>query len=197
MICGCKQLASYNPDTGELNWSCPSDTVSTCGTVVTDGTNVFASGGHPNHETVCVRGDGSGEVIWKLPYNAYEPSLLQVQGQVFLVADPGVSFCLDAGDGKIRWRERFRGGFSASPVVCRDKIFVSNLKGQTYVYELDGNAYRQVAKNQLGDDCYTSLAICGGAIYTRVGVQVAGGRQERLYCITAGPLADLTAAAAE
>ncbi|MGM0490677.1 MAG: PQQ-binding-like beta-propeller repeat protein [Planctomycetota bacterium] len=183
LICGCDQVAGFDPDTGRSNWSCPGTTESTCGTMVTDGTNVFASGGHPGHETICVRGDGSGKVVWRNDVGMYEPSLLLAGDHLFTVADKGIAYCWTAATGKLQWRERLRGPVSASPVLCNGLILVSNLRGTTFVFEADGDDFQLVSENQLGDDCYTSFALSDGWMFTRVGVKGKERRQERLYCI--------------
>jgi len=183
LICGCELVASFDPDTGKRNWSCPGTTESTCGTMVTDGMNVYASGGYPDRETICVRGDGSGEVVWRNKTSVYEPSLLLAGDFLFAVTDEGIAYCWSAATGERQWRKRLRGSLSASPVLCNGLILVSNRQGETFVFEASGEQYREVAKNQLGDDCYTSFALSDGLLFTRVGVRVDGGRQEKLYCI--------------
>lgn len=188
LICGCKRVASFDPATGRMNWSCPGTARLTCGTVVSDGTNVYASGGYPERETICVRGDGSEEVLWRNDINVYEPSLLLAGDHLFAVNDKGIAYCWTARTGELQWRERLRGPFSASPILCNGLILVSNLKGTTYVFEANPNGYQPVATNQLGDDCYTSFAVSNGWLFTRVGVKEEDTRRERLYCI--GQLAE-------
>lgn len=183
LICGCEHVASFDPDTGRPKWSCAGTTEATCGTMVTDGTNVFASGGYPGHETICVRGDGSGDVLWRNEVGVYEPSLLIADENLFTVTDKGIAYCWTAATGELQWRERLRGPFSASPVFCNGLILVSNLKGTTFVFEAVSDGFQLLSKNQLGDDCYTSLALSDGWIFTRVGVKGQEGRRERLYCI--------------
>jgi outer membrane protein assembly factor BamB len=185
LICGCDQVASFNPDTGKLNWSCAGTTESTCGTMVTDGEHVFASGGYPDRETICVRGDGSGEVVWRNRIQVYEPSMIVAGDHLFTVTDQGIAYCWVAATGEQQWRRRLGGSFSASPVLCNGLILVSNSKGESFVFEASGGAFRQVAKNKLGDDCYTSFALSNGWIFTRVGVLDGSQRRERLYCIGA------------
>ena len=190
LISGCDQVASYDPMTGKAKWSCAGTTEATCGTVISDGTRVFASGGYPGHETLCVLGDGTAEVVWRNSVGVYEPSLLLANNNLFAVTDNGIAYCWDAQTGQLMWRQRLRGSFSASPVLCNGLILVSNLNGETYIFEAKGDEYREVAKNKLGDDCYTSFAINKGRLFTRVGVGQGEQRRERLYCLGAPSVAN-------
>lgn len=182
LISGCHAVTSYDPSTGEQLWSTPGTAEGTCGTVATSGDLVFASGGFPERQTICVKGDGSGEV-WSVKDMVYEPSLIVVGDCLFGVADNGVAYCWDAATGKQHWRERVGGGFSASPVLCNGLVYVPNLAGETLVLKVGAEKLETVAKNRLGDDTYASPAICDGKIYLRVGVGQDGDRQEKLYCV--------------
>ncbi len=183
VISGCDQVSSHDPATGQLLWSCNAVTQATCGTVVTDGQNVFASGGFPDRQTVCIRGDGSGEIVWQNNARLYEPSLIYDQGNLFGVTDKGIAHCWDAANGEEKWKERLKGEFSASPVVCNGLIYVPNLNGQTFVFEADSESLKEIAVNDLGNNVYASPAIAGGDLVLRVGFGEAGGRKEKLICL--------------
>ncbi len=183
LISGCDEVASYDPNTGEANWSCPGTTQLTCGTMVANETSVFASGGHPGRETLCVRADGSGEVLWRNNTRLYEPSMLVFGGHLFAVTDDGIAYCWAVETGDVQWRQRLGGKFSASPVLCNGLLLVSNLSGETFVFQAAGDAYHQIAKNKLGDDYYASFGLSEGLIFARAGFREGDGRQERLFCI--------------
>lgn len=182
LISGCHEVAGYDPATGDKLWAYEGAPEATCGTVVTDGTLVFASGGYPERQTVCVKAD-SGEEVWSNNARLYEPSLLLTKGLLFCATDDGIAYCWSAATGEEKWRKRLGGSFSASPVLCGDQVFVTNASGTTFVFAATGEQYEQIAENHLGDDTYASPAICGGRIYLRVGRQVDGRREETLYCL--------------
>ena len=48
----------------------------TCGTMVWDDELVFASGGYPAQQTLAIKADGSGEMVWENPIKVYEQSML-------------------------------------------------------------------------------------------------------------------------
>ena len=56
--------------------------------MVWDGDIVFASGGYPKSETLAIKADGSGEVLWKNSKKCYEQSMLAWR---MLNEIPGVS----------------------------------------------------------------------------------------------------------
>lgn len=184
LISGCDLVASYNPDTGQLLWSTPGTTMATCGTMVWEGDLVFASGGYPKSETICVRADGSGRVVWKNNQKCYEQSMLAHGGYVYAVNDGGIAICWRASDGEQMWQQRLPGGaVSASPVLAGGNIYAANERGTTYVFRADPKSFQLVAQNQLGREAFATPAICGGQIFLRV---AGAGRQEILYCLGSG-----------
>ncbi len=181
VISGCNQLVSYDPATGNELWACDAIAEATCGTPVTDGTLIFAAGGYPDRETICV--DASGGKVWSNKTKVYEPSLVVAGEHLYAVTDDGIAFCWAAKTGDELWKERLGGSFSASPVACNGNILVPNLSGETIVFQAQGDAYHEVSRNRLGDDSYSSPAVSGNELFLRVGVGTGGERQERLVCI--------------
>jgi outer membrane protein assembly factor BamB len=182
LISGSDQIASYDPKTGKQLWTTPGTTAATCGTLVWDDDIVFASGGYPKSETIAVKGDGSGEVLWKNNQQCYEQSLITTGGYVYALTGKGILFCWRASDGQEMWKERLRGPVSASPVLAGGNIYWANELGTLYVFKPNPEKYDPVAENHIGDDSFPSPAICGGQMFLRVGHKVAGKRQEMLYC---------------
>lgn len=183
VMSGCTKVISYNPATGDELWSCTATAEATCGTPVTDGELIFASGGFPERQTACINGDGSAKMVWNNNTRMYEPSMLVVGSNLFAVSDEGIAYCWSTKTGDARWKERINGSFSASPVCCNGKIYVPNLSGETIIFEANANEYREVARNRLGNDSYASLAISGNQIFMRVGYGNGDSRQEKLVCI--------------
>lgn len=182
LLSGAERVAAYNPANGTDLWSAPGTTHATCGTVVWDDGIVFASGGYPKSETVAVRGDGSGKVLWRNNQKCYEQSMLAYQGHLYALTDNGILFCWRGIDGKEMWKQRLTGPVSASPVLAGGHIYQANELGTLYVYRPDPQKFDLVAENKIGDDSFPSPAICGGQIFLRVGDRGGNQRQEYLYC---------------
>jgi outer membrane protein assembly factor BamB len=181
VITGMDRVDSYNPATGEQLWSSPGTAKATCGTVVASQDRLFASGGFPGKQTVCV--DGTGQLLWSNRDRLYEPSLIVVGDHLYGVSDDGIAMCWSSADGSQRWRQRLSGKFSASPIVCNGILYVSNLSGETYVFRANPNFYDELAINTLGNDCYTSAAVKESQLFLRIGVRQGDKRQEQLVCL--------------
>jgi len=183
LISGQSEVTSYDPSSGARLWSASGTTAATCGTMVWDGDTVFASGGYPKAETIAVRADGSGKVLWKNAQKCYEQSMLAHDGYVYALTDGGVYFCWRAKDGKEMWKHRLKGPVSSSPVFAGGHIYQSNELGTHYVLKPNPAKYTQVAANQLGDESFPSPAIVGNQIFIRTAKGTGAKRQEFLYCL--------------
>ena len=182
IISGCGTITSYDPATGEKRWQTKCISEATCGTAVTDGERVFASGGYPDKETVCLSAEGSR--LWSNRTKVYEPSMVVDGGYLYAITDDGIATCWDTENGEAVWRKRLGGNFSASPLLAGGMIYASNLNGETFVFRAASDGYHQIGENRLGDDCYASPAVSDGEIFLRVGIGSGNARQERLVCIS-------------
>jgi hypothetical protein len=191
LISGCHRVFSYDPNTGEELWSVKGTASGTCGTMIAGEDVVFASGGWPEAETLCVRADGSKEVLWRTEQKAYVPSMLLHQEHLYLVdGETGIGFCLDAATGKQKWQTRFGGKVRSSPVLSDEHIFLPNAAGKFFVFQANAAAFELVAENVFGEaetaEIYATPVICGGRMYLRVAGGTGRLRRETLYCIGSG-----------
>ncbi len=182
LLSGANRVSSYDPKNGRPLWSCAGTTNATCGTMVWEGDLVFASGGYPKSETLAVRADGSGQVVWRNGQKCYEQSMLVHNGHVYAITDAGVAYCWRAGDGQEMWKARLGGPVSASPILASGNIYLSNERGQTFVFRADPRGFELVSRNRLGDESFATPTICGNRIYLRI-AEHGAGRQEYLVCI--------------
>jgi outer membrane protein assembly factor BamB len=182
LIGGCDAVASYDPATGQELWKTSCLTEATCGTVVTTSELIFAAGGYPERETICLNSEG--EKLWSNGTKVYEPSLSVAGDRVIAVTDDGISYCWESGTGDVVWRERLGGKFSASPLLCNGLAYVPNLNGETFVFSTRGDRFELVAKNQLGSDCYASPVAADGQLFLRIGVGQGPDRREQLVCLS-------------
>jgi outer membrane protein assembly factor BamB len=180
VIPGAGRVTSYNPDTGEELWRCDGPT-KTCGnTVAWDEQHVFASGGYPDKQILCIRADGEGDVtdshvVWSSRKGvAYVPSPLYHDGRLYVVSDKGIITCFNSATGDLDWRGRLRGGFSASPHLVGGHIFVVNELGTTFVLKAGGRL-DIVAENKLDSSGMASTVACGDRLFIR--------GESTLYCV--------------
>lgn len=179
---GCTVVASFDPGTGRKLWESSNSTEECVTTAVTDGKRVFTSGGYPRNHVVAIEADGSSKIAWQNNVRVYVPSMIAKAGYLYAVTDAGMAICWKSDTGEELWKERLGGDFFASPVMVNDRIYASNLRGQTFVFEATPQRFKLLAQNQLADQAYASPAICGGRIYLRV-AKNDGGRKEYLYCL--------------
>lgn len=184
LLSGANLLAAYDPATGKELWQLAGATRATCGTMVWDEALglAFASGGFPDRVTEAVRADGS-EVAWKAPVKNYEPSMLAVDGALYCVADGGVAHCLSAADGKVLWRERIGGKFSASPVLVGGVIYAVNEQGALFAFRPNQEKYDEVARAQYGTEAFATPTPIDGRLLHRYAEGQGAERREYLVAI--------------
>lgn len=183
LLSGAERVMSYNPENGKLLWEASATTAATCGTMVWDEERVYASGGYPKSETVCVRSDGSAEVVWSNNQKCYEQSMLIVDGYLYAVTDAGVAHCWRATDGETMWRQRLGGDYSSSPVLVGNSIYVFNEQGEGFVFAADSSRYQELGRSKLADDVFPTPSVCGNTMYHRYAKRDGMGRQEYLAAI--------------
>lgn len=182
LLSGAEKVSAYDPRNGKPLWDTPGTTFATCGSMVWEGDIVYASGGYPKPETLAVRADGSGDVLWRNSQKCYEQSMLAYDGYLYALTDNGVIFCWRGADGQEMWKQRLAGPVSASPVLAGGHIYWANELGTLYVFRPNPERFELVAENQIGNDSFASPAICGGQIFLRVAQRTDDARQEWLYC---------------
>jgi outer membrane protein assembly factor BamB len=181
VIAGADQVISYDPASGKQLWAVKGTSVECVSSVIAAGDFVFATGGFPAKETLCIRADGSAEAVWRAKIGDFVPSQVIHKGYIYSVLDNGIALCLDAETGNEMWKERLSSpAFSASPILVGANIIVPGETGMTHVFRADPKKLDIVAENQLGKQAFASPAACGGQLFLRV---VGAGRQEMLYCI--------------
>ena len=133
---------------------------------------LFTAGGYFSPVVHAIRPGGRGDVtkshvVWSVrkavPNN---PSPLLVGNELYMVSDKGIGSCLDARTGKLHWRERLGGNYSASPIFADGRIYFPNEEGVTTVLA-PGPRFRKLASNKLNGRIMASPAVSGKAIYLR------------------------------
>ena len=187
LMVGCDLVTSLDPLTGSKLWEVKGATTECVTSTVTDGRHIFTSGGYPKNHLAAVRADGSGKVAWEKGNRIYVPSMIAHGGHLYGVMDEGVAVCWKCDTGDEVWRQRLsrKGAFSASLVLVGDDLFATNEAGRTFIFRAKPDAFEAVGDNQLGDETYSTPAVCGDCVFLRVATTTKGKRQEYLYCIGA------------
>jgi outer membrane protein assembly factor BamB len=183
ILTGCDLVQSFDPVTGKTLWEVEGATTECVTSTVSDGTVVFSSGGYPRNHISAYAADGSGKLVWEDTTRVYVPSMLLRDGLLFGVADAGIAFCRDSSTGKERWQGRLSGTFTSSPVLVNDHIYATNEAGMTSVFAADGDEFRLLSRNQLGDEVFATPAISRGCLFQRIARYDGEHRQEFVVCI--------------
>lgn len=182
VLAGCNKVESFDPLTGTKFWSIDGSTEETVVTAVTDGSRVFLGGGYPKSHTMALEADGSGKIAWENATKTYVPSMLVKNGHVYAVGDAGRAVCWKASTGEELWSEKVDREFYGSPVMADTRIYVTSKGGVTSVFEATPEKFNLLAQNPLGDECFSTPAICDNHIYLR-SAKTTPVRQEYLWCI--------------
>jgi outer membrane protein assembly factor BamB len=99
---------------------------------------------------------------------------LYYEGKLYLVSDNGIVTCLRAKDGRVIWRERLGGNFSASPLIAGGRLYVASEEGRVFVIRPD-EEFALMATNTLDAPILATPAACGNHLFVRT--------TEALFCI--------------
>jgi outer membrane protein assembly factor BamB len=181
VVMGGQMLDAYDPASGRQLWYLPglvgSRTIT--GPVVAHGMIYATEGMRRNLLAVQPGGPGKrsrADVVWKLDQGTPDSPTPVVWGEsLFLVTNDGVARCLDAHDGRLRWKERLKGEYRASPLAVEGRIYFLNTTGLCTVLSASTRVDR-LTQNQLDDQTVASPAISDGNFFIR-------GRKW-LYCLS-------------
>jgi outer membrane protein assembly factor BamB len=95
------------------------------------------------------------------------PSPLVYAGKVFTTSTDGFITCADAKTGKVLYKERTKGAFSASPVGGDGKVYCLNETGGCTVLDAGADTFEVLATNELGGETLGTPAIANGVIFVR------------------------------
>jgi outer membrane protein assembly factor BamB len=117
-------------------------------------------------------------VAWSLPQaGPATPSPLLYGEYLYVLADRGgLVTCHEAKTGKQVYKERIPGarGFTSSPLACDGKVYCLDDAGTMHVLQA-GPEFKVLGKNAVGEMCWSSPAVAGGALFLRT--------VDHLYCI--------------
>lgn len=174
-------VIGYKPETGAEIWSaeCLAGDIAP--------SPIYAAGMafviEPYSKIAAIRTDGTGDVSkthigWSLDEPGPDTCSPVSNGEFVLVLNlDGLALCFRVADGEKLWEEDIgegRDSFLASPSLVGDKLYLLTEKGVMIIAEVLPK-YKELARCELGEECYASPAFVDGRIYIRAA--------ENLYCI--------------
>jgi len=171
-VAGSEKLDGYDPLTGSRLWTLRGLSRECIPTpVIGHGLLVVVSGPNGNHLAVKPGGRGDitdSHVVWKNERGtSFVPSAILVGERYYIADDKGIGSCFEARTGKLLWRKRFGDKFTASPVAAEGRLFFTNEAGSTLVIDATQSDYAEIARNEIGEEVYSSAAIANGRFYLR------------------------------
>ena len=169
---GSDTVCAYEPETGNEIWRVNYDGYSVVPKPVYGHGLVYVCTGWTTPKILAINPDGAGDITgthveWKTDRGVPNtPSLLLVDDEIYMVSDDGIAACLEARSGRIIWRERLGGTYSASPHLADGKIYFQSEQGETTVIAT-GTRFRKLATSSLGQTTYASYAVADGALFLR------------------------------
>lgn len=165
-------LYGYDPDTGKELWKLNYGMLgfSIVPRPVAGHGMLYMSTSFMRPQLLAVRIDkpGKPEIAWNYDKGvSNQPSPILVGDELYFVSDSGgLVTCLDAHTGKVHFRERIGGNYSASPLHANGKIYFHSREGETSVLQA-GKKFTVLAANKLDGGLMASAAVDGNALILR------------------------------
>ncbi|MEO2046522.1 MAG: PQQ-binding-like beta-propeller repeat protein [Pirellulales bacterium] len=170
---GAQAIYSYDPDTGNELWKVRHSGWSIAPRPVYGMGMVFVVMDYDHPELWAVRPDGTGDVTnshvkWRekrgIPARS---SPLYVNDLLFLVNRHGIASCLEAESGKLVWKSRIEGKYSASPIYTNGRIYFFNENGVSTVIK-SARKFEVLSVNRLAEEqLMASPAVAGQSLFIR------------------------------
>ena len=114
----------------------------------------------------------STHVAWKQKANIpYTPSILLIDKDLFLISDAGIASCLDARTGKLHYRRRVGGKYSASPTYADGKIYLQSEAGIGIVLK-PGRQFAELGRSKIEGRTFATYAVADKALFIRTESQL-------------------------
>ena len=181
-IGGDGEFKGYDPGTGKELWRCKGlgNEIYAMPIVSAYDDTIVGISGH-NGPLMAIRPGGNGDVtashrVWRQAGKNPQRigSGVMHEGRIYIANAPGTVECLDAKTGEAIWKERVGDNLWGSLLLAKNRLYVSDLDGTTYVLAA-GPKFELLAKNELKEPIYAAPALAHGDLFLRT--------YEHLVCI--------------
>jgi len=170
---GAKCHYAYDPKTGTELWRVEERAQHSASSrpVVGHGL-VFIQTGFSKAQLLAIKPEGSGLLgpdneVWREKKNiGSKPSLILDGEYLYGIDDGGIASCLEAKTGKVLWRERVNGDYSASPILAEGRLYFCSEQGLVTVIAA-APEFKVLAQTKFEDGFMASPAVSGEALYLR------------------------------
>lgn len=168
-------LYAYKPKTGKELWRMRHRGWSVAPRPIYGHGLIFAIIDRDRPELWAIRPDGNGDVtdthiVWSeargMPQRS---SPLLVDDLLYLINRGGIATCLEAKTGKVIWKERLKGAYSASPIYAKGRLYLFSETATTTILR-PGRKLGVLATNALASQpLLATPAVDGNAFIIRTG----------------------------
>ncbi|MDX9973049.1 MAG: PQQ-binding-like beta-propeller repeat protein, partial [FCB group bacterium] len=172
-----KDVDAYEPATGKLLWNleCIDGEIGPSPAFAKDIVFVAQDYAMASALKLDPAGAAPPAIAWEWDETLPDISSPLGTGTHFYIATSGGDLTsLDHATGEEKWTQTFDDGFSSSPVLVGDCVYLLDTAGVMHIFK-DADAYEEVASIPFDGEGNATPAYLDGRIYARVG--------ERLYCI--------------
>lgn len=167
-------LTAYDAATGDKRWTYKEGTGS-IPTGVLGGDTLYLPAGGVTAVKLSASGVVGDPVMKARDVAPGMSSPLVYRGKVYALNGNGFIACGDAKTGKLFYKERTKGAYSASPVAGDGKVYCPSEAGVTTVVNADSAEYEVLATNDLGEEVLATPAIANGCLFIRT--------NKSLFCV--------------
>lgn len=169
---GADQCHAYEPLSGRELWHVRYTGFSNVPVPLFDGKNVVIVTGFFEPELWSVGVNGEGDVTeskrnWKYDRGVTTvPSPILVDGRIYMINEKGIIVCLNSETGKLVWKKRMLGKYSASPMLANGAIYFCSEEGKVTIIQ-PGDTYNILEVNRLPEPIKASPAVFGNSLLIR------------------------------
>ena len=171
-------VITYNPSNGMEFWRAECVSGDLAPSLIYAGGLIFAV--DPYNKLAAIKPNGSGNVTksniaWTAEGDIPDICSPVSDGErIYLLTTEGSLTCWQVSDGKKLWNKDIRKEFQSSPSLVGTNLFLISTDGTAIIIE-SAEEYKEISRNELGEEVFASPAFADGRIYIR--------GKENLYCI--------------
>lgn len=168
ILTNCKSIDSYDPNTGKQHWSIDGlrgeiATSPTYANGLLFITNENAAGlalDISNH-------NATPKIKWQWDDSLPDASSPVANDKYLIVPTAyGVVSCLDTTNGKLLWEHEFKTGFSSSPILVNDTVYILDYDGRTQIFKMH-HTFKSLGTPTVNQPTFATPAFVNNRIYLR------------------------------
>ncbi|QDU56606.1 outer membrane protein assembly factor BamB family protein [Aeoliella mucimassa] len=168
VLTNCKSVDGYAPEDGKHLWHLECLDAEVAASPAYGGGVLFVGNDMTDGSAIELPAtDSTPRILWQYS-DALPDATSPVANDEWLLIPTafGVVSCLDLKTGEVVWEHEFNQGFTSSPILVGDRVFLFDLAGVLRVLNM-GRDFEELATIDLGQRVYATPAYVGKRIYIR------------------------------